>query len=251
MNMMINISPLNMTNKMYKPAMPYLWLVLLFVGLSAGAQKSNIPVSSEYYKPYRSPLPASYAYAELGFTRPRGLSDNTYNSKEPSDYKGYNFRVGIVRAFTLNKYKYDKLSGYHGKKNKLYMQFSFGWDFQSGFMTVHHLDRYTAFESSSVSFNGLDLGIGLVQNIGNIVAIEANYYILPFPMVKSLGENIKDYSKGKFIYTYSTAIRVKHLSLNFNWSYLSFKFVDSSGVESEDRLRFGGFSWSLKYVYGF
>lgn len=248
--MMIRLYNLYSDSVFGKPLKLVVLILLMLTSLSMSAQNSTIPKSKDYYKPYRLPLPASYAYAELGFTRPRGLSDNTHNSVDKSKYRGNNFRIGIVRAFTLNKYKYDPLTGFEGKKNKLYMQFNFGWDFQGGYMTGQR-NGYTSIESSQVSYNGLDIGIGLVQNIGNIVALEANYYLLPFPMVKSLGENIKDFASGKFVYTYSGAVRVKHLSLNFNWSFLSFKFVNSKGEEGANRIKFGGFSWSLKYVYGF
>jgi hypothetical protein len=241
-----------------------IYLIFIFFPLnifSQNAVNNSLNTHKNYYKPYKAPLAASYAYADLGFVKSSGLKK--YNrSSNISNYKGKNFRIGVVRAYSLNNYKFDENYGYLGKKNKLYGQFNFGWFFQSArmanteMMNMVNMNngfyRYADF-TKNFSFNGFEIGTGLVQNINNWLALESNFQILPFPLVKQNNRNIKEISKGKFIYNINSGIRLKNFGLNFNWTALSFKEQEpNSKTEYKNyRTRYNTFNTTIKYIYNF
>jgi hypothetical protein len=241
-----------------------LYLILTIFPLSIFSQNTgnnSLNTDQNYYRPYRAPLASSYAYADLGFVKSSGIK--RYNrSSNIDNYKGKNFRVGVVRAYTMNNYKYDNSIGYLGKKNKLYGQFNFGWFFQSARMAntemMNMVDMNNGFYryadyTKKFSFNGLELGTGLVQNINNWFAIEGNFQILPFPLVKQNNKNIKEISKGKFIYNINSGIRLKNFGLNFNWTALSFKEKEQNSKTDYKsyRTRYNTFNTTIRYIYNF
>ncbi len=246
---------------------------LLTLCLHAKSQQQlpeEVNLHPDYYKPYRSPLPTSYFYAELGFTKPRGIKKYSQNTYYKSLYRGNSFRIGIVRAFTLNKYKYDKNIGYLGKKGKFYGQFHFGWFYQKSGMSIIEIlkgydevrfkqNEYLDFKDYTeiIKIKGIEIGSGIVKNFGNIFALEANMAFVALPSIKVDDVKIKRNIAKRRIFLTSYGIRIQHFSLNFFWSSISFKKqnsdseIISSHLYSSYRTAFKASGWAIKYTYNF
>lgn len=247
-------------------------LIIGLAGMAIGQVKSNkftkdLNLHEDYYKPYRNVIPLSYFYAELGFSHTRamnhlmGISGNSTITPR-NRYKGKTFRLGITRPFNINTTEFDKNYGFRGKRNKFYGQFNFGWFFHSGYMSQLSLIRDVSASNENnylidLGYNGFEIGMGFVQNMGNRLALEGNFNWIPF--VFGTKENstrilvLEPY--GRQAYTWNLGIRLQHFSLNFNWTDVSFKALTrstASYIQSNidaPRRRYSSFNTGIKYTY--